>query len=163
MSSDSETLREREYDKLDSLLYSNDKKKHDEWADKILSFEIGINPPNDWIQEHFHAANNEAPHNHNLLWDMVENMLAWADTESYNHEWMVEMFDLGIEQSLDAHARKEANIGDIVSDIRKTKDELRETILECKQEIIEKTNILYDEYIKVLTTDKPVDLLDLNW
>ena len=102
-----------------------------------MSFEIGINPPNDWIQEHFHAANNEAPHNHNLLWDMVHNMLAWADTESDNHEWMVEMFDLEIEQSLDT---------------RKTKDELRETILECKQEIIEKTTILCDEYIGVLTS-----------
>lgn len=128
------------YDKLDNLLYSNDRKKHDEWADKILSFEIGINPPNDWIQEHFHAANNEAPHNHALLWDMVANMMSWADTESYNHKWMVEKFDLDIEQSLDA------------SDIRKTKDELRETILECKQEIIEKTTILCDEYIGVLTS-----------
>tara|TARA_B100001173_G_C15770922_1_gene455037 strand:- start:20 stop:463 length:444 start_codon:yes stop_codon:yes gene_type:complete len=145
----------KEYDKLDNLLYMNDDKKHDEWAYKILDFEVGINPPNDWIQGHFNAANdydNEAPHNHNLLWDMVENMLAWADTESYNHEWMVEMFDLGIEQSLDAHARKEANIGDIISDIRKTKDELRETILGCKQEIIEKTTILCDEYIEVLTS-----------
>ena len=127
----------KEYDKLDNLLYMNDDKKHDEWAYKILDFEVGINPPNDWIQGHFHAANNEAPHNHNLLWDMVENMLAWADTESYNHEWMVEMFDLGIEQSLD---------------LRKTKDELRETIMKCKQEIIEKTKILCDEYIEVLTS-----------
>ena len=152
MSSGSETLREREYDKLDSLLYSNDEKKHQLWTDKILSFDIGITPPNDWIQGHFYATNNEAPHNHDLLWDMVTNMLDWADTESCNHEWMVEMFDLGIEQSLDAHARKEANIGDIVSDIRKTKDELRETILECKQEIIEKTTILCDEYIGVLTS-----------
>ena len=126
----------KEYDKLDSLLYSNDKKKHDEWADKILSFEIGINPPNDWIQSHFHATNNEAPHNHDLLWDMVANMMDWADTESPRHEWKVEMFDSEIEQSLDAH----------------TKDELRETIMKCKQEIIEKTKILCDEYIEVLTS-----------
>lgn len=138
----------KEYDKLDDLLYMNDDKKHDEWADKILSFEIGINPPNDWIQEHFHAANNEAPHNHNLLWDMVHNMLAWADTESDNHEWMVEMFDLEIEQSLDSPRL----IGRDACCIRKTKDELRETILECKQEIIEKTTILCDEYIGVLTS-----------
>jgi hypothetical protein len=50
---------------------------------------------------------------------------------------MVEMFDLEIELSLNS---------------RKTKDELRETILECKQEIIEKTTILCDEYIGVLTS-----------
>ena len=138
----------KEYDKLDSQLYRNDPEKHSDWSDRILSFDIGINPPNDWIQEHFHAANNEAPHNHDLLWDMVHNMLAWADTESPRHEWMVDMFDLEIEQSLDSPRL----IGNIVSDIRKTKDELRETILECKQEIIEKTTILCDEYIGVLTS-----------
>lgn len=159
MSSGSETLREREYDKLDSLLYSIDKKKHQLWTDKILSFDIGITPPNDWIQGHFYATNNEAPHNHDLLWDMVTNMLDWADRESPWHSEMVGMFGSEIEQSLNGSNGRAYD----ASEIGKTKDELRETIMKCKQEIIEKTNILYDEYIKVLTTDKPVDLLDLNW
>ena len=138
----------KEYDKLDSLLYMNDDKKHEEWAYKILDFEVGINPPNDWIQGHFHAANNEAPHNHDLLWDMVTNMLAWADRESPWHSEMVGMFDSEIEQSLNgSHGRPYD-----ASEIGKTKDELRETIMECKQEIIEKTTILCDEYIGVLTS-----------
>ena len=140
------------YDKLDSQLYRNDPEKHSDWSDRILTFEIGINPPNDWIQSHFHAANNEAAHNHDLLWDMATNMLDWADTESPWRDEMVKMFDLEIEQSLDAHARRGANEGDIISDTRKTKDELRETIMKCKQEIIEKTAILCDEYIEVLTS-----------
>jgi len=135
----------KEYDKLDSLLYSNDLEKHREWTDKILSFEIGIDLPNAWIQSHFHAANNEAPHNHDLLWDMATNMLDWADTESPWCESMVEMFDLKIEQSLDTFGQELWNT-------KKTKSELRETILVCKQEIIEKTTILCDEYIEVLTS-----------
>ena len=132
---DKKEYSEKELNKLDNLLHSNDPKKHIYWADKILSFQIGIDPPNDWIQAHFYAANNEAPHNRDLLWDMVTNMLDWADTESPWHKSIKQQFELQIELSLDF----------------KTKDELRDTILKCKQEIIEKTENLCEEYIKVLT------------
>ena len=77
-------------------------------------------------------------------WNHLTNMLDWADRESPWHSEMVGMFGSEIEQSLNG------SNGRAYDDAGKTKDELRETIMECKQEIIEKTEILCNEYIEVL-------------
>jgi hypothetical protein len=126
----------KEINELDEALYRKHPYIHSDWAEKFLDFKIGIEPPNDWIEDHFEPANNETGSNFNLLWDMVTNMFVWADENNPDHDWMVEMFEEGIASSI-AFNSNTATLTD-----------LRKTILECKEEILEKTEKMANDYLE---------------
>ena len=125
-----------EESELDEAFYKKHRHLHEDWAEKILDFKIGINPPNDWIEKHFEAASNDAPNNICLLWDMVTNMEAWAKTDDACHQDIVQCFGSAIKRSLGYY------------DKDKTEEELRKTFLECEGEIMLKAKKMSDAYIE---------------